>query len=193
MNPKLLVHSRPAHSFPQIRFMSTPAPLEVWLRGPLPGLPPLLQPVAHALLQAREELEVALADFPPELLNERPAGVASVGFHLQHLAGVLNRLLTYARAEPLSESQFADFHAEVPPLSIEQDVVKRLVARFSQEVDAALTQLSATSEASLPEVRGVGRAQVPSTVIGILTHAAEHTTRHLGQLLVTAKWVQSAA
>ena len=171
--------------------MSIPAPIEVWLRGPLPGVPPLLQPVAHALLQAREELTAALHDFPAELVNERPAGVASVGFHLQHLAGVLNRLLTYARAEPLSESQFADFNAEIPPLPITPDTVKRLVARFSLEVDAALAQLKATSEASLTEVRGVGRAQIPSTVIGILTHAAEHTTRHLGQLLVTAKWVRT--
>ena len=167
--------------------------LEVWLRGPLPGVPPLLQPMAHALLQAREELNAALADFPAELLNERPGGVASVGFHLQHLAGVLNRLLTYARAEPLSESQFADFNAEVPPLPLEPDAVKRLVARFSQEVDAAVSQLKATPEASLTEVRGVGRAQVPSTVIGILVHAAEHTTRHLGQLLVTVRWVKSLA
>ncbi|MBF9221681.1 DinB family protein [Hymenobacter ruricola] len=171
--------------------MPAPQPLEVWLRGPLPGVPALLQPVAHALLQAREELTAALHDFPPALLNERPAGVASVGFHLQHLAGVLNRLLTYARAEALTDSQFADFHAEVPPLPIEPEAVQRLVARFSQEVDAALAQLQTTDVATLAEGRGVGRAQVPSTVIGILTHAAEHTTRHLGQLLVTAKWVRS--
>jgi len=173
--------------------MSSPQNLEVWLRGPLPDVPPLLQPVAHALLQAREELNAAMVDFPPALLNERPSGVASVGFHLQHLAGVLNRLLTYARAQPLTESQFADFHAEIPPLPIEPDAIEKLVARFDQEVDAALAQLRTTSETTLTEVRGVGRAQVPSTVIGILTHAAEHTTRHLGQLLVTAKWVQSLA
>jgi len=171
--------------------MPTPASLEVWLRGPLPDMPPLLQPVAHALLQAREELTATLLDFPPALLNERPGGVASVGFHLQHLAGVLNRLLTYARAEALSESQFADFNAEVPPLPITPDAVSRLVQRFSDEVDDAIQQLRTTAEASLTEVRGVGRAQVPSTVMGILTHAAEHTTRHLGQLLVTAKWVRS--
>ncbi|MDO7851188.1 DinB family protein [Hymenobacter convexus] len=173
--------------------MSSPAPLEVWLRGPIAGVPPLLQPVAHALLQAREELNTAMADFPPALLNERPAGVASVGFHLQHLAGVLDRLLTYARQETLSEQQFAEFHAENPPLTIESDVVTKLVQRFSNQVDAALNQLKATNEASLTEVRGVGRAQVPSTHLGLLVHAAEHTTRHLGQLLVTAKWVQSLA
>ena len=78
---------------------------EVWLRGPVAGVPPMLQPVAHALLQAREEVTAALADFPDALLWERPAGAASVGFHLQHLAGVLERLFSYARGEALSEVQ----------------------------------------------------------------------------------------
>ena len=170
--------------------MTKPETLEIWLRGPVPGVPPLLQPVAHALLQAREEVNAAMRDFPPALLNERPAGVASVGFHLQHLAGVLDRLLTYARQEALSEQQLTDFYAENPPLPIGPDAVTQLVQRFSSRVDAALTQLKTTPEASLTEVRGVGRAQVPSTLIGLLVHAAEHTTRHLGQLLVTAKWVR---
>ena len=173
--------------------MPIPPPLEAWLRGPVPGVPPLLQPVAHALLQARAELTAALHDFPPALLNERPAGVASVGFHLQHLAGVLDRLLTYARQETLSEQQFAAFNAETPPLTVTPDAVTQLVRRFNDQVDKALSQLRATDEAQLTEVRGVGRAQVPSTLIGLLVHAAEHTTRHLGQLLVTAKWVRGAA
>ncbi|MBU6119509.1 DinB family protein [Hymenobacter siberiensis] len=172
----------------------SPPPLatrEVWLRGPLPAVPPLLQPVAHALLQAREELTKALRGFPPALLNERPGGVASVGFHLQHLAGVLDRTFTYARAEALSESQLAALAAENPPLAIESDMVQTLVQRFDAQVDSALAQLRSTDEATLSETRGVGRAQLPSTVVGLLVHAAEHTTRHLGQLLVTAKWVQS--
>ncbi|MBO2010240.1 DinB family protein [Hymenobacter negativus] len=173
--------------------MSTPQNLEIWLRGPIPGVPPLLQPVAHALLQARDELNAAMQEFPPTLLNERPAGVASVGFHLQHLAGVLDRLLTYARQETLTEQQFAAFNAEVPPLSIAQDTVEKLIQEFNNQIDKALAQLKATDEATLSEVRGVGRAQVPSTHLGLLVHAAEHTTRHLGQLLVTAKWVQSLA
>ena len=171
--------------------MSTPQNLEIWLRGPIPDVPPLLQPVAHALLQARDELNAAMQHFPPALLNERPAGVASVGFHLQHLAGVLYRLLTYARQETLTEQQFAAFNAEVPPLALDTSAVEKLVQEFNSTVDKALSQLKATNEARLTEVRGVGRAQVPSTHLGILVHAAEHTTRHLGQLLVTAKWVQS--
>jgi uncharacterized damage-inducible protein DinB len=171
--------------------MLKPETLEIWLRGPIPKVPPLLQPVAHALLQARDELNAAMHDFPPALLNERPAGVASVGFHLQHLAGVLDRLLTYARREALTEPQFAAFSAEVPPLTIEENTVAKLVQSFNDAVDKALIQLEGIAETSLTEVRGVGRAQVPSTLIGVLVHAAEHTTRHLGQLLVTAKWVQN--
>ncbi|WP_310394700.1 DinB family protein [Hymenobacter sp.] len=173
--------------------MPTPQPLEVWLRGPLPDVPPLLQPVAHALLQVREELTAALRDFPPALLNERPGGVASVGFHLQHMAGVLDRLLTYARAEALTAEQLAAFAAEEPPLALAPTAVAELVQRFSAHVDAALTQLRTTDETTLTAPRGVGRAQVPSTLIGLLVHAAEHTTRHLGQLLVTARWVTYAA
>ena len=173
--------------------MSNSETLEVWLRGPVPGVPPLLQPVAHALLQARDELNAAMQDFPPALLNERPGGVASVGFHLQHLSGVLDRLLTYARQGTLSEAQFVDLYAENPPLVTSADAAAKLVQRFNDRVDAVLNQLENTDVAHLAEVRGVGRAQVPSTLIGVLVHAAEHTTRHLGQLLVTAKWVRSDA
>src|SRR5262245_58194021 len=85
---------------------------EVWLRGALPDIPPLLNPVAHALLQAREEVNALMQGFPDALLWTRPGGVASVGFHLQHLAGVLDRLFTYARGEALSGEQLARLEAE---------------------------------------------------------------------------------
>ena len=164
---------------------------EVWLRGPLPQVPPLLQPVAHALLQAREEVATYLADFPAEKLAERPLGLASVGFHLRHLAGVLDRTFTYARGAALSEAQLAYLAAEGQPPTHE-GAVAELVAQFARQVDVALSQLKATPASSLPDWRGVGRAQLPSTVIGLLVHAAEHTTRHVGQLLVTVRVVQAA-
>lgn len=160
---------------------------EIWLRGPLPDVMPLLQPIAHALLQARDEVTALMADFPAGLLWQRPAGVASVGFHLQHLTGVLDRLLTYARAEALTDTQLAALQAEGTPTDIS---VTELVDRFSKQIDATLAQLKATTEPSLTEFRSVGRAGLPSTVIGLLVHAAEHTTRHVGQLLVTARIVQ---
>ncbi|UOQ75977.1 DinB family protein [Hymenobacter sp. 5516J-16] len=163
---------------------------EVWLRGPLPDVPPLLQPVAHALLQAREELQAALLGFPDQLLSVRPAGVASVEFHLRHLAGVLDRMQTYARHQPLTEAQFTFLAAEkegsVPPESTQD-----LLQAFSRQVEVMLATLRTTSESTLLEFRPVGRAGLPSTVIGLLVHAAEHTTRHTGQLLVTAQMVRA--
>lgn len=163
--------------------------LEVWLRGPVPHIAPLLQPVAHALLQAREEVNTLMQGFNDELLWERPAGVASVAFHLQHLTGVLDRLFTYARGEGLTREQLLALAAEekVP----EQPVYNaaQLVAAFNRQVDIALEQLKATEEIDLLAARGVGRAQIPSNVLGLLVHAAEHTQRHLGQLLVTVRVV----
>ena len=168
--------------------MPTPKLPEVWLRGPLPAVPPLLQPVAHALLQAREEVAEIMAGFPAEQLTKQPLGLASVGFHLRHLAGVLDRTFTYARGEALSEMQLAYLAAEGQPPT-HSGAVSGLVQGFAKQVDRALAQLIATPEATLPEWRGVGRAQLPSTVVGLLVHAAEHTTRHVGQLLVTARIV----
>jgi uncharacterized damage-inducible protein DinB len=151
----------------------------------LPDIPPLLQPVAHALLQAREEVMAGMSGFPEELLWERPAGVASVGFHLQHLAGVLDRLFTYARGKPLDERQLRAFAAEGLPDP--QVRTQDLVGAFHAQVDRALDQLRITAEGTLTEYRAVGRAHLPSTTLGLLVHAAEHTQRHLGQLLVTVR------
>lgn len=159
--------------------------LEVWQRGPLPDISPLLQPVAHALLQAREEINVYMNDFPVELLWSRPADMASVGFHLQHLSGVLDRVFTYAKGEGLSDVQFEQLQEEGKD-SVHGYSVNDLVNRFEKQVDKALKQLQGTDEKILTEYRGIGRARLPSTVIGLLVHGAEHTMRHVGQLLVTA-------
>ncbi|MBC8085335.1 MAG: DinB family protein [Hymenobacter sp.] len=171
--------------------MTTPAASlpEFWLRGPLPGVPPLLQPVAHALLQARHEVATALHDFPDAQLADRPAGVAAVGFHLRHLAGVLDRLQTYARHQSLTEAQLAYFATEndVPTAP---GSTAALLQHFHETVGQLLAYLPTVPEAALLEFRPVGRAGLPSTVIGLLVHAAEHTTRHVGQLLVTARVVR---
>lgn len=164
------------------------APREVWLRGPLPDVPPVLQPVAHALLQAREEVDALAASFPDGRLWDRPAGVASVGFHLRHLAGVLDRLTTYARGEALRPAQLAALGAEeVPDDTL---TVSELAAAFGAGVERALAQLRTTDPASVFERRDVGRVGLPSTVLGLLVHASEHTMRHVGQLTVTARVVR---
>ena len=147
-----------------------------------------MQPVAHALLQAREELAAIMSDFPEELLWRKPGGAASPAFHLQHLSGVLDRVFTYARGEALSPVQLEELYAEEKPFNI---TILQLVTRFNLQVDKALVQLQYTDETSLTDLRGVGRRKLPSTVIGLLVHAAEHTMRHLGQLLVTVKVLRS--
>jgi uncharacterized damage-inducible protein DinB len=148
-------------------------------------MPALLQPVAHALLQAREEVTAEMLDFPESLLWQRPGGVASVGFHLQHLAGVLDRLFTYAQGKSLNEAQTRSLEAEGMPNA--QLHSAGLLAAFQTQVDRALEQLRTTDERNLTDYRAVGRARLPSTVLGLLVHAAEHTQRHVGQLLVTIR------
>ena len=164
--------------------------LEVWLRGPLEDVPPLLQPVAHALLQAREEVNALMSGFPEIFLWVRPAGLASPAFHLQHMAGVLDRLFTYARGEALNNAQLDYLSSEGKELSKALGINAMLDA-FNSQVDKAIVQLKNTDQATLTEVRGVGRANIPSTVIGLLTHAAEHVMRHNGQLLVTVRVLQN--
>lgn len=156
---------------------------EVWLRGSLPDIPGLLQPAAHALLQAKEDVYKYTKDFPEELLWEKPAGRASVGFHLQHLTGVLDRMLTYAAGKSLSEAQFEYLKNEGNPGA--SSGVNVLTAAFEAKVEEALQVFENTPEVILPEKRTVGRKKLPSTVIGLLFHAAEHSQRHVGQLLVS--------
>jgi uncharacterized damage-inducible protein DinB len=162
---------------------------EVWLRGPIQNIPSLLQPVAHALLQANEEVNELLDNFPNELLWEKPAGAASTGFHLQHLSGVLDRLFTYAQGRQLNQEQLAALKTEGNPLHTKATAAE-LVDAFNAHVDKALKSLAKIDEQTLSEYRSVGRAQLPSTVMGCLFHAAEHTMRHLGQLIVTVRVVK---
>ncbi len=159
---------------------------EVWLRGPLSDMPALLQPVAHALLQAREELNELMAGFPDELLWDKVAGMASPGFHLQHLTGVLDRLFTYAQNETLTPEQLEYLSKEGKPTN-KTYTTQNLVEVFNKQVDKALLQLSEADASTLTDIRPVGRGKLPSTVIGLYTHSAEHTMRHLGQLLVTVR------
>ena len=164
--------------------MSQPEP---WLSGPIPGIPPLLMPVAHALVMAREDVERALADLDADALWSRPGAAASAGFHALHLAGSLDRLFTYARGQQLDDAQRAALDVEkAPPRMPAAELVRHVHAT----IDRALDQLRATDEATLLDPREVGRMKLPSNVLGLLFHAAEHTQRHVGQIVTTAKIVR---
>lgn len=165
--------------------MSVP---EVWLRGQLPDVPKLLQPVAHSLLQSREEVVRVLPQLTPMQIAARPGGVASVGYHVRHAAGSIDRLFTYARGEALSREQLAWLGAENQD-DESQGAGARLLSHFDATIERALAQLTGTDETTLLAAREVGRARLASTVLGLLFHAAEHTQRHVGQLVTTARIV----
>ncbi len=162
---------------------------EAWLRGPIDGVDAYLQPAAHALVQAREDIGVATSGVSLEQLWLRPNGAASLGYHLRHTAGSLDRLLTYARGAQLDDRQHAALKSELEPGDPPEDV-SNVVAHTRSAIDAALVQMRATRRDQLLEPRAVGRKALPSTVIGLLFHAAEHTTRHVGQAITTAKIIR---
>lgn len=167
--------------------MATGLP-EVWLRGPIENVPTLLQPVAHTLTQAAEEVKKIMEDFPDKLLWKRPAEVAAPGFHLQHMTGVIDRLSTYAKGELLSESQMMYLQCEGKETSITS---QELVHQFEEKVNDLIKLLRATDETTLTTYRSVGRKALPSTVMGLLFHTAEHTMRHVGQLLATVRIIKN--
>ena len=158
---------------------------EAWLEGPLEGVDPYLMPVAQALVQVERDLR-RLEGLAPEVLWARPGGAASVGFHLRHVAGVLDRLSTYARGEMLGEEQMKALRAEGEPGEPPANAAT-LVREARVAVDRALAQIGSTPRETLLEPRRVGRKQLPSTVLGLLHHAAEHAVRHTGQAVTTAR------
>jgi len=162
---------------------------EVWLRGPIEDVAPLLQPVAHGLLQCRLEVRATVPSLTVAQLWTWPGGAAPAGYHVRHAVGSLDRLLTYARGEQLSREQLAALREEAR--SDERDGIQDvLVAEFDAAIEGALLQVRATDPSTLLDAREVGRARLPSTVLGLLFHAAEHTQRHVGQLVTTAKIVR---
>ncbi|MFU1857209.1 DinB family protein [Sphingobacterium sp. NGMCC 1.201703] len=159
--------------------------LEVWMRGPIKGIPALLQPVAHALLQVVEDSTKYTAQLSPEQLWARPCGNASIGFHLLHIRGVIDRMFTYAAGKSLSAEQFNYLQKEgIVDLN---HSVATLIGNLQLQIRQALEVLSMTDPATLTDERFLGRKQIPTTLIGLLFHAAEHAQRHVGQLLVTSR------
>lgn len=161
---------------------------EAWQRGPVKDIPKLLQPVAHTLIQTGEDAEKYIINIDDHTLWQKPGGVASVGFHLQHIVGVLDRLFTYAAGNALNDMQLEFLKNEGNPDNefIEKE---RLLHDLQKKINEALIILEHTDELSLTEIRYLGRAKIETTKLGLLFHAAEHAQRHVGQLLVTAKWV----
>ena len=157
-----------------------------WLRGAVPGIAPYLQPVAHALIDAREAIE--RVSVPDDSVWVRPGGAASVGFHLRHIGRSLERFLTYARGEALTPEELERVQHEGDP-GTPPEPLARLVTEAQAAIEHTLTTLRTVRADELLLPRSVGRRQLPTTVLGIFSHAAEHTARHVGQLATTARLV----
>lgn len=167
------------------------APLEPWLRGPVPGVAPLMQPYAHVLLQVGEEVRVVVSALTLEQLWARPAGLAPIGFHALHLAGALDRLFTYARGEALTDAQQAQIAAEKAATE-EKPAAGVILGTLDRAIAAAVAQLGATSEPDALTPRALGRALIPTNALGLMMHAVEHAARHTGQIATLSRVVRGS-
>ena len=156
---------------------------EPWLRGPIDGLDPLLAPVLYAFEQAREDLAKYTEPLTRDQIWATPHGFGSVGFHIRHIAGSVSRLMTYLQQRQLSDSQMAALAAEHMPGATRDE----LLSELDTALNAAEAMVRAIDPAMLAEPREVGRKRLPTTVIGLLTHIAEHTQRHTGQAISAAR------
>src|SRR6185437_3860539 len=160
---------------------------EPWLRGPVDGVHPAVMPVFYTFAQVREELAKHTARLTQEQVWTKPANAAaSLGFHLRHIAGSIDRLTTYLVGQQLSEVQLDSLrHESEPGLPLED-----LLRGIDDSLYASEEQLREIDPNSLYEHRSVGRRAMPTTVLGLIVHIAEHTQRHLGQAITTIKIVR---
>ena len=159
------------------------------MRGPIPGVDPLVAPILYSFQQAGEDLEHWTAGLTHAQLWATPHGFGSVGFHLRHIAGSTDRLMTYLRGEQLSTEQLAFLKSEDEPGASREELLTAIHVVFHRTT----TVISPLNTVGLTEARTVGRKRLPTTVIGLLVHIAEHTQRHVGQAISAAKWARVIA
>ena len=158
---------------------------EPWLRGTLNDVPAVQRAVLHALELAREDLERWCDGLTDEELHARPGGIAPVAFHLRHIARSIDRLLTYAEGNQLSSEQISLMKAEMEPRGTRNELMAELMVAIAKSGK----RIRAFSEQQMQEARHVGKKQLPASVGGLLVHVADHTQRHVGQAITTAKIV----
>ena len=161
---------------------------EPWLRGTLTDTPAVQRAVLHALQAAEEDLVKWCTELTDAEILQRPAGLASVAFHLRHIPGSLDRLLTYAENRELSEEQLHYLKSEAAP----EVTLQEALQAFATAMSGASERVRKFTPAELEEPRYVGRKRMPTTVGGLLVHVAEHTQRHVGQAITTAKFLKTS-
>ncbi len=163
-----------------------PPEIEPWMRGPVPGVDALLAPVLYSFQQAREDLAKWTEGLTTEQIWATPHGFGSVGFHVRHIGGSVDRLMTYVKGDQLSSDQMAFLKSEKASGATRDELLSAMDAML-RSAEAVVRGLN---PAQLGDPRGVGRKMLPTTVIGLLVHIAEHTQRHVGQAISAAKWAR---
>lgn len=166
---------------------TAPPQPEPWLRGTHSELPAVLRAVLHAFELAQEDVHKWTTDLSDGELRASPAGLTPISFHLRHIPRSLDRLLTYAEGHQLSAEQIAALKNESEPGGLRDE----LFAEFNSGLEAAARRVRAFGGADLEQPRGVGKKQLPATVGGVLVHLADHTQRHTGQIVTTAKLLKA--
>jgi uncharacterized damage-inducible protein DinB len=169
--------------------MSEPQLAEPWLRGTLTDVPAVPRAVLHALELAKEDLDRWCGPLNDEQLNARPAGIAPVAFHIRHIARSIDRLLTYAEGEQLGGEQIAALKTELDTSATRSEVF----SEFTAALHKSAARICGIDASRLDEPRKVGKKELPTTIGGLLVHVADHTQRHVGQAVTTAKIVLSSA
>ncbi len=159
---------------------------EAWMRGPIEGVHPLIAPALYGFQQAREDLAQYTEGLTTEQIWAEPHGFGSVGFHLRHIAGSTDRRMLYLQGQQLTEAHLDALRREKELGATREDLLEGMDAAFRRAEAVART----LDPAKLTEPREIGRKRLPTTVIGLLTHIAEHTQRHVGQAISAAKWAR---
>ena len=161
---------------------------EPWLRGTFAEVPAVGRGVLHALELALEDAKKWCGDLNDAQMHARPAGLPSVAFQLRHIAGSLDRLLTYAEGRDLSAEQLQELRAEANP----EGTTKQLLAELEAAISGQSMRIRALASENLSLPRTVGSKRLPTTLGGLLVHIADHTQRHVGQAITTAKLVSAS-
>jgi len=167
----------------------TDRPQEAWLRGPIEGVAPHLMPVFHSFAMVREDLAYYTRGLTTEDVWRRAGSLPSLGFHLRHIAHSVDRLVTYLCGNQLSDAQIATLKQEAEPGA----TLAELLEDIDEKLSDAERRIRTIEPGMLNEPRYIGKKRLPSNVLGLLVHVAEHTQRHLGQAITTAKLVGPAS
>jgi hypothetical protein len=159
---------------------------EPWLRGNITDVHPVIAQVLYSFQQAWEDLEYFMNGLSDEQTWSRPSSVAPVGFHIRHIGGSIDRLMTYVRGEQLSADQMSVLKSEIEP----KGGIGDLLGNLRHQLNAFEAEIRGLDPETFGDARKVGRKELPTTVGALLVHIAEHTQRHVGQAIVTAKLVR---